>query len=115
MLVKRQGQKMEFWVDDQPQSWYHTKTRKLWECIKDEFKVNTDLASGHFQNNGVVQISLDFRRALAIECLKNTIGVDLGKNGRPKRTSKIPNFVPSKKVTVRHHGKMRDPSKKSKK
>ena len=38
MLVKRHGQKKECWVGDQPQSWYHTNTRKLWEIIKDEFK-----------------------------------------------------------------------------
>ena len=31
---------MEFWVRDQPQSWDHTKTRKLWESIKDEFKAS---------------------------------------------------------------------------
>ena len=38
MLVKRHGQKMGCWVGDQPQSWDHTKTRKLWESIKYEFK-----------------------------------------------------------------------------
>ena len=38
MLVKRHGQKKECWVGDQPQSWDHTNTRKLWEIIKDEFK-----------------------------------------------------------------------------
>ena len=31
---------MECWVGDQPQSWDHTKTRKLWESIKDEFKAS---------------------------------------------------------------------------
>ena len=40
MLVKMHGQKKEGWVGDQPQSWDHTKTRKLWESIKDEFKAS---------------------------------------------------------------------------
>ena len=40
MLVKRHDQKKERWVGDQPQSWDHTKTRKLWESIKDEFKAS---------------------------------------------------------------------------
>ena len=40
-------------------------------------EVNTALASGHFQNYGAVQPSLDFRRGLAIDCLENTIGVEL--------------------------------------
>ena len=35
MLVKRHGRKMECWVGDQPRSWDHTKTRKMWESIKD--------------------------------------------------------------------------------
>ena len=44
-------------------------------------EVNTALASGHFQNDGLVQPILDFQRALAIECLNNTIGAELGDNG----------------------------------
>ena len=38
-------------------------------------QVNTALASGHFKNDGVVQLSLDFCRALAIECLENKLGL----------------------------------------
>ena len=78
-------------------------------------EANTALASGHFQNDGVVQPSLDFRRALAIECLENTIGVELGGNGRPKRTTKLTIYVPCEKITVEHHGRMWDPSQKREK
>ena len=45
-------------------------------------EVNIALASGHFQNDGVVQPSLDFGRDLEIEYLENTIGVELGDNGQ---------------------------------
>ena len=72
----------KFWPD-RNFSWYLS-----------ESEVNTALVSGHFQNDGVVQPSLDFGRALVIECLGNTIGVELGENGRPNRTSKIPIYVP---------------------
>ena len=51
-------------------------------------KVNTALVSGHFQNDGAVQPILNSRRDLAIECLENTIGFELGDNGRPKKTYK---------------------------
>ena len=78
-------------------------------------EVNTALASGHFLNDGVVQPSLDFWRSLAIECLENTIGFELGDNGQPQKTSKIPIYVPCEKITVKHHGRMWDPSKKRKK
>ena len=40
MLVNRPGHKMGCCVGDQPQSWDNTKTRKLWERIKDEFKAS---------------------------------------------------------------------------
>ena len=43
-------------------------------------EVNTDIASGHFKNDGVVQPSLDFWRGLATKCLENTVGVELGEN-----------------------------------
>ena len=43
-------------------------------------EVNTALASDNFQNYGVVPPSIDFWRALEIECLDNTIGVELGDN-----------------------------------
>ena len=44
------------------------------------------IASGHFQNDGVVQPSLNFWRALVIECLYNTIEVISGDNELPNRT-----------------------------
>ena len=52
---------------------------KLWpDCNFDWYlavlEVNIDLASGHFQNGGVVQPSMDFWRDLTIECLENIIG-----------------------------------------
>ena len=71
-------------------------------------EVNTALASGHFQNDGLVQPILDFQRALAIECLNNTIGAELGDNGRPNQTSKIPMYVPCEKITIKQHGGMWD-------
>ena len=43
-------------------------------------EVNTALASGHFQNDGVVQPSLYFWIDLAIECHENKIGVELVDN-----------------------------------
>ena len=49
-----------------------------WYLAVSEF--NTDLVSGYFQNYGIVQPSLDFLRALAIECFYNTIWVELRKN-----------------------------------
>ena len=57
-------------------------------------EVNTDIESGHFKNDGVVQPSLDFRKALAIECLDNTIGIELGEKRLPKRNFKITIYVP---------------------
>ena len=78
-------------------------------------EVNTTLASGHFQNYGVVQPSLDFWRALAIECLEKKIGVELGDNGRPNRSCKIPLYVPFEKIKVKHYGGMWYPSKKKEK
>ena len=78
-------------------------------------EVNTALASGQFQNDGVVQPSLNFWRALEIECLENKIVFELEENGQPKRTSKITIYVPCDKITVKHHGGMWDPNKKRKK
>ena len=69
-------------------------------CYLTVLEVITDPASGHFQNNEVVPPSLDFWRALEIECLENTIEVELGENGRSKRTYKIPIYVPGEKITV---------------
>ena len=67
-------------------------------------KVNTALESDHFQNDGVVQPSMDFRRDFSIECLDNTIGVELFYNVQPKRDPKIPIYIPCEKITVKHHG-----------
>ena len=71
-------------------------------------KVNTALMSGHFQNSGVVQPSLYFQIYLAIKCLDNTIGVELMDIILPKRTSKIPIYVPCEKIKLKHHGRMWD-------
>ena len=82
-------------LPDRNFAWYHALS-----------EVNTALASGHFQNYGVVQLSLDFLRYLEIKCLENTIGVELGENGRPNRTYKLPTYVPCEKITVKNHGGM---------
>ena len=66
-------------------------------------EINTAPASGHFQNDGVKQPSLDIWKYLAIYCIGNTIGVEFRDNGRPKITSKLPVYVPCKKFTVKHH------------
>ena len=78
-------------------------------------EVNTALLSRHFQNDGVVQPSLDFQRALAMECLENTIRVELEENGQPNRIFKSLICVPCEKITVKHHGGMWGPSKKREK
>ena len=49
---------------------------------------------------------------MAIECLKNIIGLELGYNGRPKRACKIPVYVTCEQVTVKHYGRMWDTSRK---
>ena len=72
-------------------------------------EVNTALASGHFQNDGVLQPGLDFWRSLAIECLDNTSGVELVENGISKRTYKIPIYFPYEIIIVKYHGRMWDP------
>ena len=76
---------------------------------------NTALALGHFQNYWVVQPSLYFWRALEIEFLENTIGVELEDNGRPKRTFKLHIHAPCEKIIVKHHCGVWGLSKKSKK
>ena len=43
-------------------------------------EVNIALASGHFQNYGVLQPSLDFFRAFSIDFLYNIIWVEFGDN-----------------------------------
>ena len=75
-------------------------------------EVSTDLAPGHCKNDMAVQPSLDFWRALAIECLENKIEFELGENGRPNRIPKLPIYVPCEKITVKHHGGMWHQSKK---
>ena len=54
---------------------------KFWEDINFAWylatsEVNIKLAWGHFQQDGKVDATVDFRRKLAIECLLNLIGVD---------------------------------------
>ena len=78
-------------------------------------EVNTDLVSVQFQNDGVVQPSIYFMRYLSIECLENTIGVELVYNVQPKRTYKIYMYVPCEKIIVKHHGGMWGPSKTNEK
>ena len=73
-------------------------------------EVNRALASGHFRNGGVVQPSMDFWRALEIDFLKNTIGVEFRENIRPKRTSRLPSCVPCDKIEVKHRGGIWYPS-----
>ena len=53
-------------------------------------EVNIALASGHFQNDEVVQPSLNFWISLEMKWLENKIGFELGDNGRPKRIYKWP-------------------------
>ena len=62
--------------------------------------------SGHLQNDGVVQPSLDVWRELLIECLENTIGVKLRDNIKHKRDYKITIYVPCDKVTVKQYERM---------
>ena len=81
-------------------------------CYLGVSEVNTDLVSGHFQNDWMVQPSMHFWRALVIDFLENKILVELGDNGQPSRTSKIPMYVPCEQIKVKHHGEMWDPSKK---
>ena len=54
----------KFW-DDRNCAWYLATS-----------EVNTNLAWGHFQQNGNVDATLDFRRKLSHECLVNCIWVD---------------------------------------
>ena len=77
-------------------------------------EVNIHLASGHFQNDGVVQPGLYFWISLAIQFLKNTIGFELGDSGLPKRACKILVYVPCMKVTAKGYGGMWDPIRKGK-
>ena len=43
---------------------------------------------------------------MAIYCLENIIRVELGDGVGPKRTCKIPIFVPCEKITLKLHGRM---------
>ena len=78
-------------------------------------EVNADLVSGHFKKDGLVQPSLDFWIELDIECLENTVGVELGNNGQPKIACKIPVYVPCEQFGVKHYCGILDLSKKRKK
>jgi hypothetical protein len=50
-------------------------------------EVNMALASGHLQNSGVLLPTLEFRGALAKECLENTTRMEEGDTGRPRRNT----------------------------
>ena len=65
--------------------------------------LNTALAEGHMQKGGEVTPTLEFRRALAQECLENKIGVEEGVAGRPRRSCTVPTSIACKLVTVAHH------------
>ena len=57
--------------------WYtkYWKDRKYaWYLATSE--VNNNLAWGHFQQDGKVDATLDFRHKLAHECLLNLVGID---------------------------------------
>ena len=110
-------------MDDQ-NNWRHGKfslerkwATKFWtnrEFVRylTVLEVNTALASGPFKNDGLVQPSLGFWTALAMECLEKKIGFKLGDIEWPKRGSKIPIYVSCEKITVRHHGRMWHPKQK---
>lgn len=69
--------------------------------------VNANLAHGHFQNNGEVVPTLQFRRQLAQELLDNTIGredMDHDEDGRPIRSCRMTRArVPCLLVTLKHY------------
>ena len=101
----------------EPISLKKTRATKFWPDLNFAWylavsEVNTDLASGHFQNDGVVQPSMSFWRALEIECHENKIVFELGENGQPNITYKLTIYVPCEKITVKHHGGMWYQSKK---
>jgi hypothetical protein len=73
---------------------------------------NTALASGHLQNGGVLLPTLEFRRALAKECLENTIGMEEGDTGRPRRNTTMSTRVECEQITVKHYCGMWDSSSK---
>ena len=75
-------------------------------------EVNTALTLGHMQKGGVLLPTLEFRRALAKECMENTIGMEEGDTGRPRRhlTMNIP--VQCHMITVKHFCGMWDSSAK---
>ena len=75
-------------------------------------EVNTYLASDHFQNDGVVQPHMDFRRYLSTQCVENTSWIVLGHNGQYKISCKVPLYTPCEKNTVKHYGRMQDTSLK---
>jgi hypothetical protein len=74
-------------------------------------EVNTALASGHMQKGGGVLLpTLEFRRALAKECMENTIGIEEGDIGRPIRQLTMPIPVQCQMITVKHFCGMWDSS-----
>ena len=84
-----------------PISLERTCATKFWEdrnCVWyiATSEVNTNLAWGHFRQEGKVDATLDFRRKLAHECLVNTIGVDTAnedEGSRPLRTCRMPRKI----------------------
>ena len=85
---------------------------RIFDWYFDVSEVNTYLESDHSQNDGLVQPIVDFQRILEIECLDNKTAVELGDNGKPKRTCKIPLAVSCENITVKHHGRMWDTREK---
>ena len=76
-------------------------------------KVNTDLASGHFQNYWVVQSILD----CGYHWQYNELIIKLRWNSETmynRKYCKIPVYVPCGKVLVKYYGGMCDPRKNGK-
>ena len=92
MLVKRHGQKMEYWVGDQPQSWDHTSTRKMWESINDEFKASYYT----IQRSGLRKIAGQGRQKLSRRQRKTEIKVLVG----PQSTEIAQQLVYLRKLDV---------------
>ena len=68
---------------------------------------------GHFQNGGVLQPSLDFRRGLSKECLENTVGLEPGGIRQPQRGCTLPSGLECQLVSVIHYCGMWDGGSKT--
>ena len=84
-----------------------------WYIAVSEVKIA--LESGYFQNYGVVKPSIYLWRSLEIKGLENTTVVKLGDKVRPRIACRILVYIPCEKITVKHYGRMRYPSKKKRK